>query len=128
MPTLDDVARIALELPEVVEGQRREGRAWSVGGTVFVWERLFSAADIRRFGDEPTPSGPILGVRVADLTVKEAILDAGRRGVFTIPHFDGYAGVLVRLRAVGPRVLRDLIEEGWMASAPRRLVEEFRSR
>ena len=32
MATLDDVARIALALPEVTEGESRGTRTWSVGG------------------------------------------------------------------------------------------------
>ncbi len=128
MPALDDVARIACALPEVTEGSRYGRRAWMVAGTAFAWERPFSTADIRRFGDEVPPQGPILGVRVADLSVKDAVLDSGRRGIFTIPHFDGYAAVLVRLRVVGTRVLRDLVEEGWLACAPRALVEDVQRR
>src|SRR5688500_18490373 len=55
MGTLDDVAHIALELPEVVEGEGRSGRMWSVRGKTFAWERPFSKADLRRFGDAPVP-------------------------------------------------------------------------
>jgi hypothetical protein len=94
MATLDDVARIALDLPETVEtvetGQRT-GRTWSVRGKTFAWERAFSKADIKRFGGEPVPAPPILAVRVDDLAEKEVVLAAGHKGVFTIAHFDGYA-------------------------------------
>ena len=101
MATLDDVARIALELPEVIEGEGRSGRSWSVGGKTFAWERAYSKADLKRFGDEPVPAQPVLAVRVDDLGEKEAVLAAGDKGFFTIPHFDGYAAVLIELRAVG---------------------------
>ncbi len=41
----------------VVEGERYGNRAWSVSGKAFAWERPFSKADIRRFGDASPPDG-----------------------------------------------------------------------
>src|SRR5262249_16432589 len=93
--SLDDVARIALARPEVTEDDRRGSRTWAVAGTTFAWERAYSKADLRRFGDEEPPREPIVAVRVDDLIEKEAVLAAGTDGVFTIPHFDGYAAVLI---------------------------------
>ena len=58
MATLDDVARMAAELPEVTEGERFGNKTWLVGGKAFAWDRPFSKADIRRFGDQVPPEGP----------------------------------------------------------------------
>jgi hypothetical protein len=125
MATLGDVARMAAELPEVTEGERHGNRTWFVGGKAFAWDRPFSKADIRRFGDQPPPDGPILAVRVGDLGEKEAVLAANPAAFFTIPHFDGYSAVLIQLGKVSARALRDAITDGWLACAPPAVAQQL---
>ena len=125
MATLDDVAEIAAALPEAVDGERHGNRTWSVGGKVFAWERPFSKADLRRFGDQTPPAGPILAVRVDDLGEKEAALAEHPQAFFTIPHFDGYAAVLVRLNQASRSELREAIVDGWLSCAPAHLRDQF---
>lgn len=127
MATIDDVIEIATSLPSVTEGTSYGNRAWSVAGKTFVWQRPFSKADLKRFGNETPPTGPILGVRTADLDEKDEVLSAGLDGVFTIPHFDGFAGVLIQLDVVSNETLRDLIEDAWMARAPQSLIDAYLS-
>jgi hypothetical protein len=123
--TIDDVARIAAELPEVIESTTHGNRSWTVAGKAFAWERPFSKADIKRYGDATPPDGPILAVRVEDLGEKEAVLAANPKGFFTIPHFNGYSAVLIQLRKAPMKALREAIVDGWLACAPARLSEQF---
>ncbi len=125
MASLDDVARLVSELPEATEGERHGNRTWFVAGKAFAWERPFSKADVRRFGDETPPAGPILAVRTEDLGEKEAALAAHPAVFFTIPHFDGYSAVLIQLREISGPDLREAVTDGWLACAPARLAAQY---
>jgi hypothetical protein len=128
MATVEDAAPMALELPEVTEGMRHRNRTWFVAGKAFAWERPFSKADIKRFGDATPPDGPILAVSVEDLGEKEAVLAANPKAFFTIPHFEGYAAVLIQLKTVTKKSLRDAIVDGWLACAPPALANQYLKR
>jgi hypothetical protein len=125
MATIDDVARMAMELPEVTEGERHGNVTWFVRGKGFAWERPFSKADLKRFGEVTPPDGPIVAVRVADLAEKEAALSASPKGFFTIPHFEGYSAVLIQLRTVTQKALREAIIDAWLACAPPQLADQY---
>jgi hypothetical protein len=124
MATWDDVARIALALPETSERLSRDLRQWRVKDKLFVWERPLRRADLEALGDA-APDGPILGARTEHLVAKEALLADDPAVFFTTPHFDGYAAVLVRLGDIGEDELAELITEAWLAQAPKKLAQQF---
>src|ERR1700694_692625 len=96
MATWEQVRRYTLALPGTVEETSRGNAAWLVNKKFFVWARPLKKADIAALGDA-APTGAILGVRTADLEMKEALLRSDPSAIFTTPHFDGYPAVLVQL-------------------------------
>jgi hypothetical protein len=120
----DDVRRLALALPETTEGTTHGNISWRVRDKGFVWERPLRKADLAALG-AAAPTGPILGARVEHLVAKEAMLADGPPGVFTTPHFDGYAAILVELDRIGLAELEEIVVEAWLARAPKRLVQAY---
>jgi|SRR3954447_61297 len=120
----DDVRRMAMALPGVEETTSRDHAFWRVHGKGFVWERPLREPDFRALG-EAAPDGPILGARVEDLLVKEALIADDSDVFFTTPHFDGYPAVLVQLERIGLDVLEEVIVEAWLDRAPKRLAREY---
>jgi hypothetical protein len=132
MATLNDVAKIALSLPEVTEQRGGHGNRlhWRVADKMFCWERPLTKADIKRFGEagiEP-PQGEIFAFNTGDLHEKEAILAEGIRGVFNMAHFDGYASLLGELRLMTKPAVKELIVDAWLTKAPAALAESYLKR
>jgi hypothetical protein len=126
----DDVRRVATALPDVVEeasaGHSRS-LAWQVRGKSLLWERPLGKkdrADLEARGDT-VPDGPVMAARVPDEGVKEVLVASDPAVYFTIPHFDGYAAVLIRLDALDPAELDELVTEAWLCTAPKRLAKSF---
>ena len=121
MATRDDVRRIALALPETAEAAERFAFAvrnkdkWKE--FVWVWMERFHPKKPR------VPNPAVIAVRVPSLEHKDILLGVDPAVFFTEPHYDGYPAVLVRLAAVKPATLAQLIEDAWRCQAPRALVK-----
>lgn len=109
MATEDDVRRIALSLPEVIEKPWYHTPGFRVKDKGFL--RIRSEAE-----------GGLV-VFVADLDDKEALLASDPEKFFTTPHYDGYAIVLVHLDAVDTDELTELIVDSWRVKAPKRVLQ-----
>jgi hypothetical protein len=129
MPTLDDVRAIAMSFPETfekVDGQRG-GAGWRTSAGLFAWERGPSKADETALAARGStwPEGPVVGVRTDGLEAKEALLGTFPDAFFTIPHFDGYPAVLVRLDEIPEELLREVVTDAWLLKAPKRLAKAW---
>ena len=121
MATWDDIRAITAGLP----GTSEQGeRSWRVRDRSLAWERPLRKGDRAALG-AAAPTGDILGVRVADTGVKDALLADDPAVYFTTPHFDGYPAVLVRLAEIDPAELRELLRDAWLARAPKRMARAY---
>jgi hypothetical protein len=119
-----DVRRIALALPEATEEQKRGYPSWSVHKKGFAWERPLRKTDItqlRALGHQ-VPKGDILAVMIDHVESREAMIAENPHILFTVPHFDDYPAVLVRLHRATVGEIDDLLEDAWLLCAPERLA------
>jgi hypothetical protein len=112
VPTWADVVKIGTGFPGVEESTSYGTPALKVRGKMMC--RLRTDPDA-------------LVMRVIDVGDREALLRGNPDVFFTTPHYDGWPYVLVRLEAVEPGTLEELIEDAWRIRAPKRLVAEFDS-
>lgn len=129
MATLDQVRELALALPGVEErvDGHRGGATWRTAAGAFVWERGPSQADLVALEalGRSWPDGVVVGVRTDGLDEKKALLETYPDAFFTIPHFDGFPAVLVRLDAIDPGHLREVVTDAWLIRAPQRVAREW---
>lgn len=127
MATWSEVRRIVEALPETEEQPSYGGLpSWRVRGKQFCWERPLSRRDRRDLGEDLAREldGPLLGVRVADQEEKAALLGEGDGSPFvTIPHFEGWPGLLVRLDLIEVARLREVVTDAWFCVAPGTLAQ-----
>ena len=127
MSTLKDVDRLALAMPETTKSLDEEGRP-----TYLVHDKMYC------FHRSPRPDAidpetgerleDVFVFRVADLDVKELIVDDPRGIFFTAPHRNGYAAVLIRipnLAQIDREELADLVGEAWLTRAQKRLAKAW---
>jgi hypothetical protein len=114
MPTWDDVVEIGLRFPGVEVGT-------SFGTPAM---KVTNKGMICRMRSNPDA----LVVRVIDVPDAEALLKGRPDVYFSTPHYDGWPYVLVRLDAVDPVELAELIEDAWRLRAPKRVIKEYDAR
>jgi hypothetical protein len=122
--SIDAVAKYVAGLPGVTVGARWGNRTWAVGDRGFAWQRPFSKADVKRFGDTPAPAGDILAVMVENLDAKDALLAMNLPGFFTIEHFNGFAAVLVALKVARATDVRAAIRDAHRVAVSAAMVKK----
>ena len=124
MATWEDVSRLALALPDVVEGTDTNGYKWEVHRKHFAYERPLRKRDLEELGST-APEGQILGLRVAELADKHGLIGSNPAVFFTIPHYEGYPAVLAVLEMIELDQLEEVLTDAWLCRAPKRLAAAF---
>ena len=120
-----DIGELALALPETAEAIVWGDRpAYTVKGKSFVIYRDARPDALDENGKRLTD---VVVLSCSSPEEKEALLASGAPW-FTTPHFDGYSSVLVRLSEIGQvsrEELAEVVEDAWLARAPKRLAKEW---
>jgi hypothetical protein len=124
VPTLDDVSRIAENLPGSEEKPSGGGLAWFVRRKPYAWESVpwpSEAEHVRAI----VSTEPCIGVSLADEDEKRALVQ-GWPDVFVASETKwGGPKVVIRLDAVDPDHLAELVTEAWRTQAPKYLRKEL---
>lgn len=115
MASWTDVTNALRGLDGVERVQARMGRQWKLNDGLLAWERPLRKSDLAALGDS-APQGDILGVRVP-MEIKEALLERDVPAYFTIPHFDGYAAILVHLPSIKVGELKPFLKSAYAERA-----------
>jgi hypothetical protein len=119
MADADDVRKLALALPHVVEIDS-DGFDFRVADKGFVWsypERLPGKPRVIR--------SDIAVLYVGDEAEKQALLLGEPERFFTTRAYDGLPLVMLWLEKVEVDRLRELVTDAWRMRAPQELVAEF---
>jgi hypothetical protein len=119
MADADDVRRLALGLPDVIEIES-DGFDFRVANKGFVWsypERLPGRPRVIR--------SDIAVLYVGDEAEKQALLLGEPDTFFTTPAYDGLPLVMLWLARVDVARLRELVTDAWRMRAPDALAETF---
>ena len=107
--TWETVRDLALALPEVEEGKSYGTPAFRIRGKLFA-----------RLHD----SGEAVVVKI-EREERALRMKPDPEAFYITDHYLAYPWMLVRMAAVEPDVLRELLEEAWRLSAPGRLVTAY---
>lgn len=119
MATFDDVIRLTAHLPEVTVSTSYATPALKVRNKSFC--RLWGERDRAK---SVTDEGEVL-VLSCDVDEKQFLLDESDGAIFTVPHYDGYGAVLVRLEEIDLERLADLLMDAYLERAPAAIRTRF---
>lgn len=119
MADADDVRRLALALPHVVEIES-DGFDFRVGDKGFVW-----SYPERRPGKPPLIRTDVAVLFVGDEAEKQALLLGEPEVFFTAAGYDDTPLVLLRLAEVDVERLTELVTDAWRMRAPDELVGDL---
>ncbi len=126
MATMDDLDRLALELPETAKALDEGRPSYLVHGKWFCFHRR-----PRKDAVDPDTGerlDDVLVFRVEDEGAKELQLCDDRGIFFTTPHWNGFAAVLVRIRDLARLdrdELRDVVVDAWLTKAQKRVAKAW---
>lgn len=112
MADADDVRRLALALPHVIELES-DGFDFRVADKGFVW-----SYPERIPGQRRQLRTDIAVLYVGDEAEKQALVLGEPDLFFTTPGYDGWPLVMVRLPEVSVERLRELVTDAWRMRAP----------
>ncbi len=119
MADADDVRRLALALPHVVEIDS-EGFDFRVADKGFVW-----SYPEREPGRPRVIRTDIAVLFVGDEAEKQALLLGEPALFFTTPAYDGWPLVMLRLAEVDVERLGELVTDAWRMRAPEELAGDL---
>jgi hypothetical protein len=122
MADADDVRRLALALPHVVEIDS-DGFDFRVADKGFVW-----SYPERRPGKPRLIRTDIAVLYVGDEAEKQALLLGEPEVFFSTPAYDGLPLVMLRLAQVNVDRLRELVTDAWRMRAPDAVVDDLDDR
>ena len=119
MATFDDVRRLGMPLPEMTESTSYGTSALKVRKKLVC--RMWSQ---REYNRDDVHDTEVL-VLFCELEMKQVLLDNHPGVLFTVPHYDGYGSVLVRMADVDLDDLADWLEESYRLKAPPTLIRQL---
>jgi hypothetical protein len=119
MAGADDVRRVAMALPQVVEIDS-DGFDFRVADKGFVW-----SYPERTAGRPRLIRTDVAVLYVGDEAEKQALLLGEPDAFFTTPGYDGLPLVMVRLDQVGVKRLAELVTDAWRMRAPTAVVADL---
>ena len=111
MVTSAELADLVKVFPGVVEGDNELSFGVQLGekvlGLSWPWRERVHPKKPK------VPNMRVLVLPVAGLQIKELLIESNPDCLFTEPHFDGYAAILVRLDTVDEEFLKELLSESY---------------